>query len=163
MSVAVLGAIVLAGVWCLVIGEFSVGQVLLGLVFGSAFVAATGAGRGRVVPFSELPVRIGCLAFYLLVLIPFDIVRSNLGMARRLLRRVPAISPGIVRFPLRDLPRTAVALEEHAMTLSPGQMVVDYSRDERMVYVHLIDINESEGRTAALWRRYHDLLGRVFS
>lgn len=163
MSVAVLVVIVLTGVWFLIIGEFSPGQALLGLLFGALFVLATGAGRGRRMAVGGLPRRIGYLAFYLFLLLPYDVVRSNLQMARRLLRRTPLVRPGIVRVPLEDIPKAAVALEEHGITLSPGQMVVDYARDERTAYVHLIDVAEAEGREGALWRLYREVLRKVFS
>ena len=68
MSVPLLLVLVMTGSWCLVIGEFSLGQVLLGLIFGSLFVLVTNAGRGRIVPLSELPERAAYLSVYLLVL-----------------------------------------------------------------------------------------------
>jgi multisubunit Na+/H+ antiporter MnhE subunit len=62
------------------------------------------------------------------VLVPFDSVRSNLRLARRILHRNPDILPGIVRIPLgEEVSDATVALEEHAITLTPGQVLVDYS------------------------------------
>jgi multicomponent Na+:H+ antiporter subunit E len=144
VRVSVLLLLGLATVWCLIVGRPTLGQFLIGTAFGAAFVAATGAGRGRTVPASELPRRAGYFFLYLLVLLPGDVVRSNLRMAGRLLRRTPQLRPGIVRVRLaREISGVTVGLEEHAITLSPGQMLVDYSADESVAYVHCIDIADA--------------------
>lgn len=163
MSIAVLLALAMMVTWSLVFGEFSLGQVLLGLIFGSLFVLVTGAGRGLVVPLAELPTRLFYLGVYLLLLIPYDIIRSNLGMARRIVRLRPAIRPGIVRVPLGPVSEATAALVAHAITMTPGAMVVDYSEDGRTIYVHLIDASEAEAKEASSWRLYHRVIQRVFS
>ena len=163
MSVPLLLVLVMTGSWCLVIGEFSLGQVLLGLIFGSLFVLVTNAGRGRIVPLSELPERAAYLSVYLLVLIPYNIVRSNLDLAWRLIRPRPHIRPGIVRVRLAAVPETTLALVSHAITMAPGQMVVDYSEDGRTIYVHLIDVTNAEAEQVSFWRIYHNVLQRAFS
>lgn len=163
MSLAVLTVLILAGVWCLIYGEFSPRQVLLGGLFGTLFVLVTGVGRGHTVSLSRLPRRMLYLGLYLLVLLPADLIQSNLVLARRLLRRRPDIRPGIVRVPLEQASWATVALEEHAITVSPGQLVVDYTADERMIYVHMIDVTEIEEKQASLWRRYRDVLQEVFA
>jgi multisubunit Na+/H+ antiporter MnhE subunit len=164
MSASVLVAAALAVVWCATVGDFGRGQVVLGLILGSAYVLATGTGRGRRVPLAEIPRRLVYLLLFLLVLLPYEVVRSNLSMARRLLRRTPALRPGILRVPLgEEVSRATVALEEHAITLTPGQMVVDYSADENTAYVHFIDVHEAESLRRSTWKRYRTVLDRIFT
>ena len=163
MSLSLLLALAMTGVWCLVIGELSLGQVLLGLTFGSLFVLVTGAGRGQTVPVIQLPVRLAYLSVYLVVLIPYGIARSNLDLAWRLLRLKPDIRPGIIRVQLGPLPEATSALVAHAITMSPGQMVVDYSPDGSTMYVHLIDASQAEIKQISFWRIYHSVLGRIFA
>jgi multicomponent Na+:H+ antiporter subunit E len=164
MSVAGLIALAMALVWCLVVGEFTPGQLLVGLACGALYVTATGSGRGARVPISTLPRRFAFLALHVLVLVPFDSVRSNLRLARRILHRNPDILPGIVRIPLgEEVSDATVALEEHAITLTPGQVLVDYSTDEHTAYIHVVDVDEVPSLRQGIWRRYRAALDEVFT
>jgi multisubunit Na+/H+ antiporter MnhE subunit len=161
-SVSVLGALALALVWCLVVGDFGRGQMIVGLVFGAGYVLATGTGRGTRVPLPELPRRLAFMLLHLFVLLPYDLVRSNVRLAGRILHPRLSIRPGIVRIPLgEEVSRATVALEEHAITLTPGQMVVDYSADENLAYIHVVDVDEVELLQRTIWRRYRTVLDRV--
>lgn len=189
ISVSLLFVGAAALLWCLVIGEFSLGELLLGLLFGGVFVMLTGAGRGErapdraigppggppaigeasarrppaVVPVKELPSRLFYLAVYVLVLIPYSIVQSNLDMARRLLYPKPDVLPGIVRVELGPVSEATAALVAHALTMTPGETVIDYSDDGETLYVHLVDVAEAAEREASFWRLYHRVLEQVFS
>jgi multicomponent Na+:H+ antiporter subunit E len=162
MRLSLILVLVMAGTWSLVIGEFSLRQILLGLVFGTVFVLVTRAGRGRSVPVSHLPRRMFYVSLYLFVLLPYDIARSNVDMARRLLHRRPVLRPGIMRLRLGPASEATSALVAHAATMMPGVMVVDMSEDHRTFYIHIIDIREAEERQASFLRIYHTVLRRVF-
>lgn len=163
MSVSLLIAVAMMVIWLLVFGEFGLGQALLGLAFGAVFVLVTGAGRGRVVPLAEMPTRLSYLAVYLLLLIPYNIARSNMHMAWRIARPRPAIRPGIVRVHLETVSETTSGLAAHAITVAPGQMVVEFSADGRTIYVHLLDFAEAEAEETSFWRLYYRILRRVFA
>jgi multicomponent Na+:H+ antiporter subunit E len=153
-------ALPLAAVWILVSGDPGPGQFLLGLGFGILFalgVAAPRTGRPRL---AELPRRAADLGFYALVLMPLDLARSNLSLARRLLRLRPAVRPGIVRLPIEAVSEAALGLEQHAITLSPGQMLVEHAPEEQAVYVHVVDVTEAAARRARLERLARGPLGR---
>jgi multicomponent Na+:H+ antiporter subunit E len=160
-SVLVVGA--MAVVWCFVRGEVSGGQFLLGSAFGIVFVLVTGAGRGRTVPLVQVPRRLFYLALFLLVLIPYGVLRANLQMARRLLHHHPPIRPAIIRMQEEEVAELTSAFEEHAITMTPGQMVVDYTPDDRTMYIHLIDVGQVEGGQPALWHWYRAVLEKIFS
>ncbi len=161
MRLSLLTALGVSGGWCLVVGEFSLGQVLLGLGFGCAFVLLTGAGRGRSIPLSQIPRRLLFLSIYLLVLVPYSITRSNLDMARRLLRLKPDIRPGIVRLRLGPVSEGLAALMGHAITMSPGEMVVDYSEDGETMYVHMIDVRQAAALEALISGSYSTVIHRI--
>lgn len=155
--------LVLAGLWCLVNGAITIGNALAGCAFGAVFVVLTRAGYRHSIPITQLPRRIFFLCLYLLVLIPYDVVRSNAALAWRLLRPRPAINPGIVRVPLGDIAGPVEALEEHAITLTPGQLVVEYAEEEHAIYVHLIDVAQLEEKQAGIWRAYRRVLLEIFA
>lgn len=163
MSYSMIYLLLVAGTWCLVIGEFSLGQFALGLIFGGLFLFITKAGAGHRTRFRDIPRRLLYLVIYLLILIPIDVFKSNIDLARRLLRKTPAIRPGIVRVELGEITERASALISHAITMTPGELVIDYSKDGRTIYVHLIDAEDAEGRRTAFWRLYYAILQRIIS
>lgn len=162
MSLSQILVLVMAGAWVLVNGEFSLSQILLGLAFGTAFVLVTRAGMGRTVHLSRLPRHMFYLSLYLFVLLPYDIFRSNVDMARRLLHRRPVLRPGIVRLRVGPASEATSALVAHAVTLTPGTVVVDMSDDHRTFYIHIIDVRQAEERQLSFLRIYHAVLRRVF-
>jgi multisubunit Na+/H+ antiporter MnhE subunit len=164
VPLALLVVAALAVLWIALTADLTAGQLGVGLLIGSGFVLLTGAGRGRRVPLRELPLRAGYVAFFFLVLLPYDIVRSTLSVAGAILAPAGRLRPGIVRLRLgEEVGRATVALEEHAITLTPGAVVVDYSADEHIAYIHVIDVADAEARRDGLWVRYRRLLDRAFT
>lgn len=163
MSLSVLVVLGTMMVWSLIIGSFAPNQLLFGAVLGVAGVLTTKTWRISSVPMSHLPRRMAYFAVYALVLIPYDIVSSNLDLARRLIRRKVDIDPGIIRMDIGEIPPAASALVAHAITMTPGEIVVDYSADRKTIYVHLIDASRVSSRQSQLWRLYNSVLEKVFS
>jgi multisubunit Na+/H+ antiporter MnhE subunit len=164
MPVPLLFVAGLAILWLLLVGQVDRGQVTLGVVVGILFVLVTGAGRGRGVPIRQLPRRLGYLSYFLLFLLPYQVMRSNFAVAASILRPTVKLRSGIIRLPLgQQVSRTTVALEEHALTLTPGAVVVDYSADEHTAYVHVMDVPSARRDRDGLWRTYRIILDEVFT
>jgi multicomponent Na+:H+ antiporter subunit E len=163
MKLSPLLILALSGGWCLIVGEFSPRQWIVGLVVGTVMVLATGWGWAQSVSLVRLPRRLLFLLFFVLILIPFHIVSANFQMAWKLVRGNAAFKPGIVRVKSGDLTQRALGLEEQLITLTPGQLVVDYSGDDEMIYVHTIDITEYEekGESSILWM--YQILKRILT
>jgi multicomponent Na+:H+ antiporter subunit E len=153
----------LSMIWCLIVGEFNLRQWIVGLVLGAVIILATGWGRGQKISVAKLPHRLLFLVFFTFALVPYHIIQANLHMAWRLLRGRRGINPGIVRIRSGELTELALGLEEQVITLTPGQLVVDYSADDEVVYVHVIDVGEYEraGEGSILWM--HQILKRIWS
>lgn len=162
MTPALLVVLVLAGVWVMVSGDVHVAQWLLGLLFGVLFVLASRLWRRRL-PLAEIPGRAADIGLYLLVVMPLDLVWSNGLLGRRLFRWRPSLRPGIVRVPLEGSSDAALGLEQHAATLSPGQMLVEHAPEEGAAYLHVVDIEEAATRRAWLGRLARGPVGRALS
>jgi multicomponent Na+:H+ antiporter subunit E len=153
----------LGALWCLLVGEFSLRQWSLGILFGAVIVWLTGWGRNQKIALTELPRRIALMLWLFGALLPYHMVKTNLQMARRLLHWRPPVDPGIVRITAGELTPAGLGLEEQIITLTPGQLVVDYSADEKVIYVHVIDVTEFEekGEASVIWMQ--DTLRRILS
>ncbi len=72
------------------------------------------------------------------------VARSGIHIARLALRPSLDFWPGIVRIKANMPNRRATTLLAHLITLTPGTVAVDYNEETDDLYVHWIDVAESE-------------------
>lgn len=123
--------------WLMLNGSASVGHVLLGAVFGIVLPLATRRwrpNRPHIVRWRP--------ALKLMRTVLWDIVVSNVAVARRILGPERNITPRFVRVPLciRD-PHGTVALAG-IVTMTPGTLSADLSEDGRELLVHAFDVED---------------------
>lgn len=145
------------GVWLLLSGHYTGFLLTVGLA--STALAVFFAMRMQLideegVPLANLNGRIWTYLPWLVL----EIVRSNMAVARIILRRDMRISPTIIRFrarPRTDLGRFILA---NSITLTPGTVTTDIKGDELEVYglvtgfVEGLAGGEMDRRVAALER-----------
>lgn len=163
MNLSFLLILALSLIWCLINGEFTLRAWGTGLLAGGLVVLFTGWGREQRIPWRELLRRTVYLIWLFVLLLPFNVIKANFQIARRLLRRTPDVNPAIVAIPAGDLTESAMGVEEQMITVAPGQLVVDYSADEEVIYVHLIDRRDydEKGEKAVTWM--YDILKRILT
>lgn len=143
-----LTAVVLAAVWVVLSGDLSVETFGLGFVLGLLIIAFlrtnTGFGRDRhAIPVTRVPSMLFAFFSYGARL-AIDILLSGVDVARRILPREMKINPGIYRISTSDPEAHSVvaALSAHAITITPGSMVIDYDQqDETIMVVHTLDVD----------------------
>ena len=81
------------------------------------------------------------LVRYVLTLI-HDMVVSGLQVARIVLSPSLPIRPGIVAIPAETNTELGIALSAHAVSLTPGELVVEIDDDHMMYTLSLIHISE---------------------
>lgn len=148
MADTALTAVVLAAVWVVLSGDLSVETFGLGFVLGLLIVAFlrinTGFGRERHrIPVTRVPSMLFAFVTYGLRL-AIDILLSGFDVARRILPRDMKLNPGIYRISTSDPEAHSVvaALSAHAITITPGSMVIDYDQqDETIMVVHTLDVD----------------------
>jgi len=128
--------LVLAGTWVLLSGMIQ--PLLLGLglvsVLFVAWLKARADRRDRApVPFA---LRIGRIPGYLLWL-SWEIVKSNVDVARRILSPGLPIAPSIRWLPARQRTELARVMYADSITLTPGTLSIDL--DDEWVEVHALD------------------------
>lgn len=128
--------------WGLISGQFNPGGLLFG--FGVSFVVLTGLGvQVRPVKIGQIPGQVAAFVIYVLLTLR-DIFLSSIDVARRILSPSLRMEPGIIPVPTQDPLRREwiAALSAHNITVTPGQLVVDFD-DSEVMYVHCLDVTDS--------------------
>ncbi|GGY36166.1 monovalent cation/H+ antiporter subunit E [Bacterioplanes sanyensis] len=144
-------------VW-LLLNDFSAGHIVLGglLAWGIALVASPfTSAQTKVVRPLLIPV-------YFAVLL-WDILISNLDVARRVMGPNRSLRPGFVALPLDitgDFPQTALA---STISLTPGTVSVDLSSDRRWLYIHVLHLDDEAELIASIKQGYERRLREIFA
>lgn len=72
-----------------------------------------------------------------------DVIRGGISTARIVLDPKLPINPGIIAIPSGSKSDLGTALSAHAITLSPGELVVAID-DEGVMYTHCLDVTDTE-------------------
>lgn len=102
------------------------------------------------------PRQAWALVRYVLVL-AVDVIRSGLNVASLVLRPSLPIDPGIVAMPSQFRSEAGRALDAHAITVTPGEMVVEMGADG-VLYTHCLESTHSAAQAAANEARRYALL-----
>ena len=112
------------------------------------------------VGWRETPRAILALGRYVLILI-YDLIVSGIQVARIVLDPALPTKPGIIAIPSKTRSEMASALNAHAITLTPGEAVVEMSEDGVM-YTHCLDAGQSEEVIEQAQEMRVDLLEKIF-
>lgn len=140
-------------------GVLDWGNVLLGLLVATG-IAWLLRSRPGPVAWRRLPRAFIALGRYLLLL-AYDLVVNGVEVARIVLSRSPPIAPGIVAIPSNCQSDLATALSAHAITLSPGELVVEIDQDQVM-YTHCLDAEQADRYVDQAQELRRQLLSDIF-
>jgi multicomponent Na+:H+ antiporter subunit E len=115
--------------------NFEPSNLVVGLLLGAGVAALEYPKRGEV-RLSQLPGAAWALLVYLATL-AVDIIRSGIVVARIVLDPKLPIRPGVVAI-RSGMGQWGTALSAHAITITPGEMVMEISEDGVM-YTHCLD------------------------
>jgi len=149
--------LVLTAIWLLLNQSASLGQLLLGVLLGVAIALFTDSVSGP-----RPTLRRPGVAARLALIVFWDIVLSNIAVARLILGSERLIRPGFVWFPLtlRD-PHAIVALAG-IITMTPGTLSAELSPDQRHLLVHAFDVDDEAALLHSIHTRYELALLEIF-
>jgi multicomponent Na+:H+ antiporter subunit E len=73
-----------------------------------------------------------------------ELILSNISVLKAVLRPKLNIKPGIFAFPTELKEDWEITVLANLITLTPGTLVVDLSPDNRILYVHAMDIDDAD-------------------
>ncbi|RJR30753.1 MAG: Na+/H+ antiporter subunit E [Desulfobacteraceae bacterium] len=132
--------ILLSLAWILLTAQFSMFNLFIGylLGFGVLWIIQY---RKDAVPsyFRKIPQVASFLSYFI-----WEIVMSSLRVARDVISLRPRIRPGIVAVELDAKNAAEISLLANLITLTPGTLSLDVSRDRKVLYIHGMYIKDRE-------------------
>lgn len=151
-----LANLLLAFAWALMIGEFSFSGLLAGFVFGYLLLWFVQPLIGGSSYFHKTR-QIGRFSLFFMK----ELVRANLRVAWHVVTPSSFFKPGIIALPLEPQSDFEATLLANVLTLTPGSFSVDLSSDRRVLYVHVMDVEDAEQMRQQLKEEYEKPLLEV--
>ena len=139
--------------------NLQVSNIVIGFLLAVGILALLNSPRTPVA-VQHAPAALWAMLRYVLVL-SYDLIVSGFQVARIVLSRSLPIKPGIIAIPSNSRFELAEALSAHAITLTPGELVVEIDADGVM-YTHVLDASETDKQIAQAQQMRIDLLEKIF-
>ena len=129
--------VIVAFGWQLIAPFFGIFDYIIGFAIG--FVAITIFHR----PYVRRAYRL----LYFIMYVIWEILLSNLSIAKLVLQPKPRLDPGIIAVPLRLASNLEITILASVITLTPGTISVDLGENgagERVLYVHNLRVGDPD-------------------
>ncbi len=144
--------------YLLLTGNLQMSNIIVGLVIAMG-VTLLLRPSSRKIPWQRLPSAFLAALQYLLILL-WDLVQSGIQVAAIILLKKP-IQPGIIAIPSGCESELGTALSAHAITVTPGEMVVEINK-EGVMYTHCLEADKASDYVQRAQEMRLRLLGRIF-
>jgi len=143
--------------WLLLVGKIDAGSLLTAAVLALLLPYASARLRPQ-----RAKMRRPLVAMALAGIVLYDIVQSNLIVAKLILGREARLKPAFVWIPLEIQNPYGIAALAGIITMTPGTVSVDLSRDNRHLLVHFLDVDDQAEAAAQIKQRYERRLLEIF-
>lgn len=127
--------LLLAIAWVALTGDFTAGNLAVGLLIGLGVVWVRDVSTGS----DGYARRVG-RALHFALFFAWELLLANLRVAWAVVRPHAHLRPAIVALPLEVESDVAIQLLAATISLTPGTLSLDVSSDRRTLYVHVVDI-----------------------
>ncbi len=160
MFVVILLAIPLALLWMIVTANISAESFLVGFIVSALIMILTNTERVQI-DRRHLPGQLRALAIYTVTLMR-DIWLSSVDVTKRVLNPKLPINPGVLRVETMDPDESefTAAFSAHGITITPGELVVDFD-GSRAMYVHCLDVEASAANAPGAQAKRLKLLRQI--
>lgn len=129
--------LLLAAVWAVATGLFTLGNLLVGFAIGYLILLYLSRVLGPSKYFGKVVQVIGFSFFYIKQLIV-----SNIRVAYDVMTPTHYMRPGVLSVPLSVETDAEITLLANLITLTPGTLALDLSPDRRVLFVHFMYVDD---------------------
>jgi multicomponent Na+:H+ antiporter subunit E len=137
MALQILLNFFLAFVWMFLSVSFTSNTFIIGYLLGLVILLALRRFFGS--PFYLVRV---IAALKLLLIFLRELVMSNIDVVKKVIRPNLDIKPGIFALKTELKSDWEITLLANLITLTPGTLVVDVSFDNKVLYIHTLDLDD---------------------
>jgi len=150
-------SVLLLLIWLLLNQSLAPGTILLGALLGIALARVFGLLHPPKAHLRNYP-----LLGLLFVRVVGDIFRSNIAVARIVLRRERRMHSGFVAIPLALTDRHGLAVLACIITSTPGTIWVSYDSTANILLIHVLDLVDEQDWIDTIKQLYERLLLEIF-
>ena len=144
--------------WILQNGSFTPGDIVFGLILAVTLTWLAQWFR----PVRAYPKR-PLTALLLIWHVAVDITKSNIAVGQRVwLGSRSNATPGFLRIPLKIKDPHALAMLGCIITYTPGTVWSDYSQEENVMTLHILDLQDEQAWLDTVQIRYQGPLLEIF-
>ena len=150
------------GLWLVYLAltaNLELANLVLGLLIAAGLTALLRPPRATF-DLRRLPAAVFALGRYLFLVI-LNAAKSGLVVARLVLDPALPVNQGIIAIPTGCDSELATALSAHAITLAPGEMVIEIG-EGGVMYTHALDATQATEYVAEAQRLRLELLRKIF-
>lgn len=138
-------------VWLMLNTTLSLGHILLGSVLAIVIPLLCAPLR---VPQPKVKRPLKAISYALIVL--KDIVVANIEVALLVIGPMNKIKPGFVAVPIDLTGTLPVTVLASTVTMTPGTVSADISKDEKWLYVHVLNMPNDEQEVIDLIKQHYE-------
>ena len=144
-------------VWLLLTNSFTLGNILLATFLAWGIPYLIGGMQSETSKVKK-PGK----AFKYILIMLWDIVISNVIVARQVLGNPHRLQPGFIAIPLDLTEPLPITLLASTISLTPGTVSTEVSEDLKTLYVHALNIDDEQVMIASMKQRYESPLKEIF-
>ena len=136
----------LALLWVILSGSYSISNLVVGMFLSYLVLAYVARDKPMFANyFGKLPKMISFILFFI-----WDLTKANARVAYDVLTPRHLMRPGVIAIPLDLKDDAGISLYANLITVTPGSLSLDVSSDRKVLYVHLMYLDDEATQLAEL-------------
>ncbi|MGO1246060.1 MAG: Na+/H+ antiporter subunit E [Oceanisphaera sp.] len=136
----------LALFWVILSGNYSIGNLFVGMLLSYLVLAYVARDKPMFANyFGKLPKIISFILFFI-----WDLTKANARVAYDVLTPRHLMRPGVIAIPLDLKDEAGISVFANLITVTPGSLALDVSSDRKVLYVHLMYLDDEASQLAEL-------------
>ena len=151
---------ILTLIYLVLTSNFALNNIVAGIVVAVIVLLLFRPESGNL-EWKRMPTAVFASIKYIIHLM-VDLLVSGIQVARIVLSPTMPINPGIVAIPTNCESDLSRALSAHAITITPGEMVVEVGKDGTM-YTHMLDVTDADEQVREAQEMRETMLKKIFN